>query len=73
MNEQANTALIQKLYTAFSTGDIQTILDNVNSNAEWINYGPETIPYAGNFNGRIAQFFQAIGDSTTAGKVVAEG
>jgi ketosteroid isomerase-like protein len=72
MNEQANTALIQKLYTAFSTGDIQTILDNVNSNAEWINYGPETIPYAGNFSGRIAQFFQAIGDSTTSGKVVAE-
>jgi hypothetical protein len=36
------------LYTAFSTGDIQTILDNVNSNAEWINHGPETIPYAGN-------------------------
>src|SRR5581483_7522235 len=72
MNEQANIALIQTLYTAFSTGDIQTILDNVDPNADWTNYGPETIPYAGNFKGRIAQFFQAIGDSTTGGKVVAE-
>ena len=72
MNEQANTALIQKLYSAFSAGDIQTILDNVDSKAEWTNHGPETIPYAGDFNGRIAQFFQAIGESTTGGKVIAE-
>ena len=72
MNDQANIALIQKIYAAFSAGDIQTLLDNVSSNAEWINHGPSTMPYAGNFTGRISAFFQAIGDSTTGGKVVAE-
>ena len=72
MAEQENITLIQKIYAAFSTGDIQTILDNVGPNAEWINHGPETIPYAGNFTGRIPAFFKAIGESTTEGKVVAD-
>jgi uncharacterized protein len=72
MPEQENVTLIQKIYAAFSTGDIATILSNVAADAEWINYGPGTIPYAGNFTGRIPAFFQAIGDSTTEGKVIAD-
>ena len=72
MNEQANVAVIQKIYAAFSAGDLQTILNNVTPDAEWINHGPATIPYAGNFTGRIPAFFQAIADSTTEGKVVAD-
>jgi ketosteroid isomerase-like protein len=70
MHEQDNVAVIQKLYAAFGSGDIQTILDTVAANAEWVNYGPSTIPYAGNFTGQIAAFFQAIGESTTDAKVV---
>ncbi len=31
-----------------------------------------TIPYAGNFTGRIPAFFQAIGGSTTGGKVTVD-
>jgi ketosteroid isomerase-like protein len=72
MQEQENIALVQRLYAAFSTGDIQTILDNANPNAEWVNYGPSTIPYAGNFTGRVAAFFKAIDESTTGGKVIAD-
>ena len=72
MNEQQNITLIQRIYAAFSTGDVQAILNNVETSAEWINYGPGTIPYGGNFTGRIPAFFQAIGDSTTEGKVVAD-
>jgi ketosteroid isomerase-like protein len=70
MAEQENIALVRKLYTAFSAGDIQTILDNLGPNAEWINHGPRTVPYAGNFTGRILAFFQGIGDSTTEAKVI---
>jgi uncharacterized protein len=71
MREQANIALVQKIYSAFSSGDVQTILDNVSVTAEWVNYGPGTVPYAGNFTGRIPEFFRAIGQSTTGGKVIA--
>ena len=72
MNEQANSDLIRKMYSAFSTGDIQTILNNVAPNAEWVNHGPDSIPYAGNFTGRVQAFFQSIGESTTGGKVVSD-
>jgi uncharacterized protein len=72
MNEQSNTALIQKMYTAFNSGDIQTLLANVAPDAEWIDYGPESVPYFGNFTGRIPDFFKAIGESTTGGSVAVD-
>ncbi len=72
MHEQENVALIRETYAAFSAGDIQTILKKVDSSAEWVNHGPTTIPYAGNFTGRIPAFFQAIGESTTNGRVIAD-
>jgi ketosteroid isomerase-like protein len=72
MAEADNVSLIQKIYAAFSTGDIQTILDNVSPQASWVNHGPQAIPYAGDFTGRLKEFFQAIGQSTTDGKVIPE-
>ena len=47
MNEQDNIGLIRKIYAAFGTGDVQTILDSVADGADWINHGPVTVPYAG--------------------------
>lgn len=72
MSDQDNITLIRRLYTAFGGGDLQTILDNVADDAEWINHGPATIPYAGSWQGkaRIREFFQAIAQSTTGGQVV---
>ena len=72
MHEQENITLIQKIYAAFSIGDIQTILNNLGPNPEWINHGPATVPYMGNFTGRIPAFFQAIADSTIEAKVLAD-
>jgi ketosteroid isomerase-like protein len=74
MNEQDNVRLIQKIYAAFGAGDVQTILDSVADDAQWINHGPATIPYAGSRSGKkqIREFFQAIADSTTGGKVITE-
>jgi ketosteroid isomerase-like protein len=71
MNEEANVTLIRNMYTAFGKGDVQSILNNVADNAEWINHGPSTIPYAGSRLGKtqIREFFQAVGDSTTDAKV----
>jgi uncharacterized protein len=70
MAEQENVARVRKLYAAFSSGDIETILNNFGPNAEWINHGPAAVPYMGNFTGRIPAFFQGIGDSTTEAKVI---
>jgi ketosteroid isomerase-like protein len=74
MNKQDNIGLIRKIYAAFGAGDVPTILNSVADGAEWINHGPAVIPYAGSRQGKpqILQFFQAIADSTTGGKVVAE-
>ena len=72
MAVEDNVTLIRTIYSAFSAGDIQKVIDNVTPTAQWINYGPHTIPYAGDFTGRIQEFFQAIGKSTTDGKVVPE-
>jgi uncharacterized protein len=66
---QSNMAVIQNVYAAFNRGDIQAVLANVESNAEWVNYGPSSVPYFGNFTGRITDFFQAIGQSTISGNV----
>jgi uncharacterized protein len=74
MNEQDNVRLIQRIYAAFGAGDVPTILDSVADDAQWINHGPATIPYAGSRSGKkqIREFFQAIADSTTGGKVIPE-
>ncbi len=69
MSEQANAAVIQKTYAAFNSGDIQGVLANLDSNANWINYGPAAVPYFGDFTGRIADFFTAIGQTDLGGNV----
>jgi ketosteroid isomerase-like protein len=69
MSEQTNSAVVQRMYAAFNSGDIQTLLANVTPDAEWVNSGPSTVTYFGDFSGRIADFFQAIGGSVTAGSV----
>src|SRR3954453_4411784 len=72
MSEQTNTALVQRMYAAFGSGDIQAILANVGPNAEWVDYGPSAVPYFGDFSGRIADFFKAIGESTTGGNLTVD-
>jgi hypothetical protein len=72
MASQDNVVLIKKMYAAFGLGDVQTILDSITDDVEWVNYGPSSIPYAGSWRGRsqVGEFFQAIGSSTTGGKVM---
>lgn len=72
MSEQDNTALVQKIYDAFNRGDVQTVLATIAPNAPFIDHGPAGVPYFGDFSGRPAEFFQAIGDNVTDGKVTME-
>ena len=66
---QSNKTVIQNIYDAFNRGDLDAVLANVEPNAEWIDHGPSSVPYFGNFTGRITDFFQAIGQSVTNGHV----
>lgn len=74
MNEQDNIGIIRRIYEAFGAGDVQTIMNSVADDAEWINHGPASIPYAGARKGKaqILEFFQAIAGSTTGAKVTPE-
>jgi uncharacterized protein len=69
MSDQSNTAVVQTMYAAFNRADIETILANAAQDAEWVNYGPADVPYFGDFSGRVLDFFQAMGASTTDGGV----
>lgn len=62
MNEQQNTALIQKLYDAFARGDVQTILDNLTDDVAWQMDGPAIIPFTGRRTGpaEVRGFFEAL-------------
>ena len=80
MNEQDNAALIKKMYDAFGRGDIQTILDNLAPNVEWVTEGPSIIPYAQKYTGvdSVRGFFQALATTQenhnlTAGEFIAQG
>jgi ketosteroid isomerase-like protein len=66
---ESNSAVIKNIYAAFNRGDIESVLANVQPNAEWVFYGPASVPYFGNFTGRLTEFFQAIGQTTTGGNV----
>ena len=74
MNEQDNTALVKKLYEAFGRGDIQTILDNLAPNVDWVTEGPSTIPYAGKYVGidKVRGFFQALATTLDNPKLVTD-
>lgn len=71
MNEQANTALIQRLYDAFSKGDVATILNNLTADVEWIFEGPAVIPFTGTRRGieQTKGFFTALATTQTGMKL----
>jgi ketosteroid isomerase-like protein len=74
MAKDGNLGLIQEVYAAYAQGNSQFILDRVTDDVDWINEGPNSIPYAGTFKGRkdVQRFFEAIGTSVDNGRVTAE-
>jgi ketosteroid isomerase-like protein len=71
MNEPANTALVQRLYDAFSKGDIATILDHLTPDVEWISEGPSILPFSGARRGvhEAAGFFSGLATTQTGMKL----
>ena len=67
MSEQQNTELVQSLYAAFAKGDVQTILDHLTSDVEWILEGPSILPFSGKRHGiaEVKQFFEALAGTQT--------
>ncbi len=65
MSEEANVRLIEKLYDAFSRGNLAAVLNLLDPQAELDFEGPKAIPWAGNWRGREgwAQFFQTLGEN----------
>lgn len=66
MAEKDNTAIVKGIYEAFGRGDIETILNNLADNVEWVVSGDQDgIPYAGTYHGRsgVRDFFSMLGDS----------
>ena len=65
MSEQANVRLIWDIYDAFSRGDIVTVLNSLDPQADLDFEGPKTIPWAGNWHGREGwtKFFQTLGEN----------
>src|SRR5580704_4518011 len=74
MNEAANTALIQRLYDAFSKGDIATILSNLTPDVEWIFEGPASVPFTGERRGieETMGFFTALGATQSGMKLTTD-
>ena len=48
------TEVVQSMYAAFGRGDIQTLLDHVTDDVEWIHRGSIGLPYMGTFRGKAA-------------------
>lgn len=59
--------LVQSLFAAFGSGDIEFILSHIADGASWVAPGPAAIPNAGHYTGPagVADFFHKLGDSET--------
>ena len=60
--QETNIAATQKLFEAFGAKNIPAILEWVNDDIVIDFYGPDAIPYAGNYQGKDAahQFFETV-------------
>lgn len=63
----SNLEIIQSIYQRFGQGNIPGVLALLDPNINWIWYGPQTIPWAGEHKGHedMVKFFMAIGQNVT--------
>jgi hypothetical protein len=60
-NMGTNTAIVERAYGAFASGDIPTVIGLLAEDVSWTV--PTTVPQGGTFTGRdgVGQFFQGLG------------
>jgi uncharacterized protein len=65
MSEKANVDTVLGIYDAFSRGDVEAILNQMDPQADLQFEAPSTIPWAGLWRGREgwAKFFQTVGEN----------
>ena len=80
MNARDNKQLVMECYQLFLKGDIRSLLDRCDDNADWVERDSECIPFAGTYQGKgeIAEFFTKLADgaepiSFTPREFIAEG
>jgi cytochrome c553 len=60
--------VVEKLYRAFDSGDLATVIGLIADDATWTYYGPEyVLPFAGTFHGPrgVAEFFRIVDETLT--------
>lgn len=62
MSEQANINTVQQMYADFGQGKIEAVLERVNPDVDWINAGPQAVPYARRRRGleKLGEFFSTL-------------
>src|SRR3954447_25406263 len=65
MSDQGNERAVQKMFAAFTKGDVPGVLDRLSDDIEWRIAGPSELPYAGIHRGRdeVAKFFETFGQA----------
>jgi cytochrome c553 len=60
--------VVERLYRAFDSGDLATVIGLIADEATWTYYGPDyVLPFAGTFHGPrgVADFFRIVGETLT--------
>ena len=66
MSEQDNIQVVREMFTAFSRGDAQAMLDLLTDDVEWRIAGPTQVTYAGIRRGKdkVADFLKVIAEAS---------
>jgi uncharacterized protein len=65
LGEQENTQLVQQGYRDFQNGDIQSLLEMLSSDVEWVLAQVHGVPLGGTYHGvdEVRQFFSSLDDN----------
>lgn len=62
INGKTPEEIVQEMYNAFMTGDMEALKNTLSEDTVWVYEGPEDLPYAGVYQGKegVLNFFAAI-------------
>jgi len=68
MNARDNKQLVMECYQLFLKGDIRSLLDRCQDDADWVERDSDCIPFAGTYHGKgeIAEFFSKLAEGAEA-------
>ena len=68
MNARDNKQLVMECYQLFLKGDIRSLLDRCQDDADWVERDSDCIPFAGTYHGKgeIAEFFTKLAEGAEA-------